>query len=271
MNKRLGAYARVIISAFALSIVFTLVNADPFTSSGADSTFDSTPSVPPKSRQSFDSSILSSISRKTANRIDGYSSIPPANRFSTGNIYTAFPTNKKANSIWFKSTDNLSFSGSIHDNGNKLSQFFNGLNMSAYNNFQAGNAINSGNNILPSNTTYIPGTGGGGYILGGSGGNIIFVGGGNSPGTGGGSYILSGSGGNIIFVGGGSSSGTGGGSLKLVGSSSFDLGGGIANSGISGNFIPAPVPEAGEWAMISMGLFIMFFVSRFRNHKFHPA
>ena len=271
MNKRLIAYARFFISAFAMSIVFTLVNADPFTSTDANGTFDSTPSVPPQSRHSTDIDIP----RHASHRFEDHSSRPPFNPFATGigNIDTAIPARKEANSLWLKSPDSLSFSGWVNETGNRLSSFANGINMSGNNNLQTGgpgSATSSGISPLPSSTT--------------NGNQCVSTtsticptttppGSSNNSGSGGSSIILGGigGGGGFIFVGSSNSSNTGGANGNPAVDSGFIPGDSYANLGGFGTPVSAPVPEAGEWTMISLGLFVMLVVSRLRNQKFYPS
>jgi hypothetical protein len=237
-----------------MSIVFTLVNADPFTSSGSDGLSESTVSVPPKARHYSDNDSPSHSSA----RFDDHSSRQSFNQIPTGSFHTERHDKKEEHRLWEKLSDHPSFSGSLNDLGNKLYPVANGRNMSG-NNWQTGNSGNnsgSGNGVLTNNPTngtkcvstkkYVCPT-------------ISLVGGGNSSGSGSGSFN-SGGGGSVILVGGGNSSGTGGG---------IGLGGGSDNLGIGGNFVQSPVPEAGEWAMISLGLFVMFVATRLRNRQIH--
>jgi hypothetical protein len=271
MNINMSTSLRLALLILTSALFFSPVSASALTSNGADGLFQPTASMylDTTQQQTFNFTDIYIPSGVTIN-ISGPSSALPFILLATGNVdIVGGIVIGSGNSLWIETPGSISLSGSLTGYlDSSISLVSSVFNMNGIVNVPGGNfTLNSGGGITPVGDITLNS----GAIITPSG-NITLNSGAVSTSGG---YITLSSGavsrpsGYITLSSGGSSLSGG----YLI-TNPTDLG--IVNLGLTdlgsvspsvGVLILSPVPEPEVWAMLFLGLFALFFVSRIRNQN----
>jgi hypothetical protein len=234
MNNSLNTSLRIVVAALACAIFFAPVNANAYTSTGADGYFQPGASIVLDLTQPIFNFTSIFIPGGVTVSFGGLTSAQPIELLAAGNIDIAGILDVGANNLWIETPGSISFSGTLNSSGGTLSLVAGNINFTG-----AITGTLTGGKGVPTDR---------GGILASEGGDINITGGAN----------LSVGGGDAIRSGVGSVTG-GSGAISIV------SGGGIVNTGagdISGNVsLLSPVPEPDGWALFAAGLVVTGFTA----------